>query len=104
MGGGVGIAGERADPVHGAAFVQAAVVAVEQVVPGPEQLEDPSARPGGLEAVIAADAVSFSNWPGMAWPRPCAASIVFATSSDFSRPTGAPSLWAPISKKTWLAV
>ena len=58
MGGGVGIAGERADPVHGAALVQAAVMAMEQVGVGREELEHLGEAAGG-EAVVAADARAF---------------------------------------------
>ena len=102
MGGGVGIAGEGADAVHGAALVQPAVVAMEQVGVGREELEH-LGETASRKAVIAADAGAFLEvdaagkaMRGEHW---------FATSSDFSRLTGPPNLMGPlISRKTWLAV
>src|ERR1700722_20329360 len=65
MGGGVSIAGERADSVHGAAFVQAAVVAMQQVGGGREELE-PRGETASRKVVIAADAGAFLDMDGLA--------------------------------------
>src|SRR6476469_8257674 len=51
---GVGIARERADPLHGAGLVHAAVAAAEQVGVGRKELEHFGKAAGG-EAVVAAD-------------------------------------------------
>ena len=72
MGGGVGVAGERADSVHGAALVHAAVMAMEQVGVGREELEH-LGETAGREPVVAADAGALLEMDGVA--RPCAASI-----------------------------
>jgi hypothetical protein len=55
MAGGVGIARERADPVHGASLVHAAVVAVEQAGVGRKEPQHFGEAAGG-ETVVAADA------------------------------------------------
>ncbi len=64
VGGGVGIAGERADAVHGAALVQAAVVAMEQVGMGREQLEH-LGETARREPCIAADAGALFEMDGI---------------------------------------
>jgi hypothetical protein len=53
--GGVGVARERSDAVHGASLVCAAIMAAEQVGVGCEKLEH-LGEAAGLEAVAAADA------------------------------------------------
>ena len=68
---------------------------------GREQLEHFGEAAGG-EVVVAADARALLEM--MAAARPCAASISFATLSDFSRLTGPPRRCPPISRKTWLAM
>ena len=60
---GVGIAGERADPLHGAGLVHAAVMAVEQAGVGREELEHLGEAAGG-EAVVAADARALLEMDG----------------------------------------
>src|ERR1700731_1266429 len=55
MAGGLGIARERANPVHGAGLVHAAVVAVEQAGVGRKEPQHFGEAAGG-EAVVAADA------------------------------------------------
>ena len=64
MGGGVGIAGERADSVHGAALVQAAVMAMEQVGMGREELEH-LGETARREPCIAADAGALLEMDGV---------------------------------------
>ena len=65
MGRGVGIAGERANPIHGAAFVQAAVVAMEQVGVGREELEH-LGETASRKPVITADAGALLEVNGLA--------------------------------------
>ena len=59
----IGIAGERADPLHGAGLVRTAVMAVEQVGVGREELEHFGEAAGG-EAVVAADARALLEMDG----------------------------------------
>jgi Benzoate membrane transport protein len=63
MAGGVGIARERADPVHGASLVHAAVVAVEQAGVGRKEPQHFGEAAGG-EAVVAADARALLEMDG----------------------------------------
>src|SRR5215472_2372359 len=60
---GVGVARERADPVHAASLVHAAVVTVEQVGVGRKELEYFGEAAGG-EAVVAADARALLEMDG----------------------------------------
>ena len=99
---GIGIARERADPVHSASLVHAAVVTVEQVGVGRKELEH-FGEAAGSEAVVAADARALLEMDGRGEAMR-AASISFATMSDFSRLTGPPRRCPPISRKTWLAM
>ena len=60
---GIGIARERADPVHSASLVHATIVAVEQVGVGRKELEHFGEAAGG-EAVISADARALLEMDG----------------------------------------
>ena len=60
----VGIAGERANALHGAGLVQAAVVAAEQVGMGREELEHFGEAAGG-KAIVAADARALLQMDGL---------------------------------------
>src|ERR1700722_2199923 len=63
MAGGVGIARERANPVHGAGLVHAAVVAVEQISVGRKEFEHFGQAAGG-GTIIAADARALLEMDG----------------------------------------
>src|ERR1700733_9396972 len=64
VGGGVGIAGERADSVHGSALVQAALMAMEQGGMGREELEH-LGETARREPCIAADAGALLQMDGV---------------------------------------
>src|SRR6202034_1629789 len=64
MGRGVGVAGEGADSVHGAALIQAAIMAMEQVGVRREELEH-LGEASGCEPVVAADSGALLEMDGV---------------------------------------
>src|SRR6516225_11769471 len=60
---GVGIAGERADSLHGTSLVHAAIMTLQQVGVGREELEHFGEAVGG-EVVVAADARALFEMDG----------------------------------------
>src|SRR5271165_6068459 len=67
MGGGVDIAGERANPFHGTGLVHTPVMAMKQVGVGREELEHFRETAGG-EAVVATDARALLKMDGRGEP------------------------------------
>src|SRR5829696_8297179 len=99
--GSVGIARQGADAGKGAGLEVGAVAAAEQGGMGLEEVQQ-LGNAAGREAVAAADARAFLELDGLG--EAVLTSISFAIWSDFSRLTGPPRRWPPISRKTWLAM